>query len=197
MIAVTGALAMDNSGPHDDVDVLIMAAPGRVWLCRAFAVVLVRLGKATRSTLCPNYILAQDMLEIEPRTIYVAHEFAQMVPMYGFEVYRRLRSANSWIQDFLPNAGQPLRPLPECRVGLVSNALKRAAERFLSGRLGDRLEAWEMRRKIRKFARRGATDGNVVFDRRQVKGHFDDHGSRIEAKYQALLERYRLSLKRE
>src|SRR5689334_14464241 len=34
MVAVTGALAMDNVGQRVDIDLLIVAAPGRIWVCR-------------------------------------------------------------------------------------------------------------------------------------------------------------------
>ncbi len=192
MVAVTGALAMDNSDEHDDVDVLLVTAPGRVWLARAFAIAVVLAGRLTRARLCPNYVLSQEVLSIEPRSVYVAHEFAQMVPMYGFDVYRRLKAANPWALQLLPNAMQPLRQEPEYRLGWLSRRFKGIGERFLGGRLGDRLEAWEMRRKISKFNSMRAAPGSVVFNRDQVKGHFEDHGGRISVQYQSLLEQYRL-----
>jgi len=193
MAAVTGALAMENSAEHDDVDVFLVTAPGRVWLTRALAIALVYMGKLARTTLCPNYVVSQEVLSIEPRTVYVAHEFVQMVPIYGFAMYRRMRAANPWIRDLLPNADQPLHQEPEYHPGPVVRAVKRVMEWALSGELGDRLERWEMRRKIRRFSpMAGQAYNSVVLDRTQVKGHFNDHGTRISRQYEARLEEYGL-----
>ena len=41
MVAVPGALTMDNVEPGDDVDYLIVTAPDRLWLCRAVVIELV------------------------------------------------------------------------------------------------------------------------------------------------------------
>jgi hypothetical protein len=193
MVAVTGALAVDNSAERDDVDVFIVTAPGRVWLTRALAIVAVYAARFTRTILCPNYIVSQEVLAVEPRTVYVAHEFVQMVPIYGFEIYRRMRDANPWIRDLLPNADRPLHEEPEYRPGRTVRAVKGALEWALSGKTGDWLEQWEMRRKIRRFARmHGSAGAGVVLDRTQVKGHFNDHGARISRQYQSRLVEYQL-----
>src|SRR4051812_23887886 len=39
MIAVTGALAMDNVNGNEDIDLLVVAAPGRVWIARRFLII--------------------------------------------------------------------------------------------------------------------------------------------------------------
>jgi len=194
MVAVTGALAMDNSDDHDDIDVMIVTEPNRVWIARAFSILVVRASRlAASNTLCPNYVLSHESLCLEPRSIYVAHEFAQMVPLFGLEVYRKMRATNRWIAGVLPNADCPLHQEPEYRPGLISRSLKRAAEFLLSGELGDRLETWEMRRKIRKLSHGHAVAGaSVVLDRTQVKGHFADHGARIASKYQGRLQEHEI-----
>jgi len=49
MVAVTGALAMDNVDEGADLDYLIVTEPGRVWLCRLLIVQLVRLHRLRES----------------------------------------------------------------------------------------------------------------------------------------------------
>lgn len=184
MIAITGALAMENCTPDDDIDVMIVTAPDRVWLTRACVIGVVYAGKLGGDTLCPNYVISERVLTLDRHTLFVAHEFVQMIPVYGFEVYERLRAANPWIQALLPNATQPWRREPDRPLSLIGRSLKRGMEWLLFGRFGDALEAWEMRRKLRKFqSRLGRPDGDALLDRDHVKGHFDDYGEPVMRLY--------------
>src|SRR5688572_25212224 len=109
MVAVTGALAMDNAPPGDDIDFLIITAPGRVWLTRALIVAFVRFARLLGVGLCPNYVLAQSALVQEQRNLFIAHDLAQMVPLVGQAVYAEMRAANPWAAEYLPHAHRPLR----------------------------------------------------------------------------------------
>ena len=193
MVAITGSLSMKNSAAGDDIDVLIVTAPDRVWLTRAFAIALVYAGKLCGDTLCPNYVISERALTLEKHTLFVAHEFTQMVPAYGLDVYQRMRTANPWIQSLLPNAGRPWQCELDRPVGPIGHRLKRSLEWLLAGRLGDQLEAWEMRRKLRKFqSKLGRPQGDAILDQDHVKGHFDDYGEpvmRLYAERVAQLER--------
>ena len=184
LIAITGALAMKNSAAGDDIDVLIVTAPDRVWLTRALSIALVYAGKLCGDTLCPNYVISERALTLDRHTLFVAHEFAQMVPVYGLPIYDRMCAANSWIQRVLPNATRPFWMHPEEASGPIGRGLKRVLEKLLSGRAGTTLESWEMRRKIRKFQPQlGQPDGDAVLDRDHVKGHFEDYGAPVMRLY--------------
>lgn len=192
MVAITGALAMDNSLHGDDIDVLIVTAPGRVWTARLLAVGLVLAGKLLGDTLCPNYVITEEALALEKRDLFAAHEFAQMVPLYGWPVYDRMRRLNMWVYEFLPNAFTPLRQEREIQPGPVGRALKRFGEWLLGGRLGDALENWEMRRKQRKFAHKITRGSDAILDRDHVKGHFNDYGTPIMHLYAERLAQFKL-----
>jgi hypothetical protein len=194
MVGISGALAMDNSGDHDDIDVMIVTAPRRVWLTRALSVALVYLGKIFGDTLCPNYVISENALQLETHTLFAAHEFTQMVPLYGLAVYTRMRSANNWIDSLLPNATAPFRSDPEVRSGPIGRAIKRFSEWLLSGSIGDRLEVWEMNRKIKKFqSKLHQPDGNAILDQDHVKGHFQDYGAPVTRLYESKLKEFELS----
>ena len=177
-------LAMRNSDARDDIDVLIVTAPDRVWLTRALAIALVYVGKLCGDTLCPNYVISERALTLDRHTLFVAHEFAQMVPVYGLPVYDRMCAANPWMLRLLPNATRPFWTQLEEAVGPTGRGLKRMLEKLLSGRVGTVLENWEMRRKIRKFQPRlGQPDGDALLDRDHVKGHFEDYGGPVMRLY--------------
>lgn len=186
MVAVTGALAMDNVDDGADVDYLILVEPGRVWLARWWIVQQVRLARlADRVVLCPNWVLASDALELDHRDVFAARELTQMVPVSGAGLYRSMRRANGWATALLPNADGP--PRPPAGDGRRAGRGARLAERLLGGRSGSRLEAWERRRKTREIAAGGAFNPEVTLDERQCKGHVDGHGRRTAAEWRARL----------
>lgn len=195
MVAVTGALAVDNAPAGDDIDYLIVTAPGRVWLARALAVVVVRVARLQGVGLCPNYVLAQTALSQQRRNLFIAHDLAQMVPLVGGAVYAEMRAANAWAVEFLPQALSPLRAEPELRPARWLAAVKASGEWLLGGWLGDVLEHWERGRKLRKFASAAGQAGSAAeLDAEHVKGHFDDHGYPILQKFHERLERYQADL---
>ncbi len=194
MVGITGALAMDNCAVDDDIDVMIVTATRRVWLTRALSVALVYLGKIFGDTLCPNYVISENALLLETRTLFAAHEFMQMVPLYGLDVYARMRSLNNWIDSLLPNAHSPLRSEPEIQSGSFGRTVKRLGEWLLSGSIGDRLEAWEMNRKLKKFQPQlDWPDSNAILDQDHVKGHFQDYGGPVTRLYENKLKEFQLS----
>jgi hypothetical protein len=77
MVAVTGALAVHNIGAVPDIDLLVVAQEGRVWICRRALILLVRVARLLGDDLCPNYVLAQSNLELDQRDFFTAHELAQ------------------------------------------------------------------------------------------------------------------------
>jgi hypothetical protein len=184
MVAVTGALAVSNVDGSVDIDYFIVTQPGRVWLCRAFVVLLVRFIAATKGdVICPNYVISEDSLNFSNHSLYTAHELAQMIPLSGLKVYQDLRRCNPWIADFLPNAnGFPLTGIwPSAVTG--AHPLGKLAEGVLGGGVGDWLESWEMERKIRKFGTEEDESGEAAFCADWCKGHFDNHGRRTMAAY--------------
>ena len=183
MIAITGGLAMENAR-DDDIDYLIVTAPGRLWLVRGMAVALVRIARLFGDHLCPNFLLTENALSIPDQNLYTAHEIVQMIPLYGFDVYRRMRVVNRWTEQFLPNANGLDASPNEPRLNGIGNWLKRAVERALGGTLGDRIERWEMRRKIAKLsAQIPAHADTVLFSAETCRGFFSGHRRRVLSEF--------------
>ncbi len=189
MVAVTGSLAVGNIDPKADIDYLIVTRPGRLWLCRAAIIALTKVAALQGDTICPNYLLSETSLLLKEQNFYTAHEFTQMVPLYGMSVYHRMQTVNEWIQQFLPNAtGSP--PLAEkwfrsCHWhGIVptkrnyAGLVKRMIEGVLQAAPGAWLEQWEMNRKLRKFTRHHAQNAECSFSPECCKGHFHKHMTR-------------------
>lgn len=179
MVAITGELAVDNADDQSDIDYFIVTEPDRLWLGRGFTIALVRTARLQGVTICPNYIVSERALVFANRTLYTAHELAQMVPIAGIDVYQRIRQLNDWSADFLPNAVGPPR---EELCHPVGRSASRVAEAALRSDWGGRLERWEMDRKIQKFTG-GSDNGETAFAVDWCKGHFDGHGQRTLEEY--------------
>jgi hypothetical protein len=186
MVAVTGTLAVNNVEPGADIDYLIVTEPGRVWLTRLLVLVVVYLGRLEGVTICPNYVISTNVLGQFDHSFFTAHEFVQMVPLYGLAVYRDILAANDWVQRFLPNAFTDQWDIPrEHSLGPARRALKRWGEAILAGRLGDFWERRESQLKISRLREQAADCGTgaASFGPECCKGHLDDHGGRIREAY--------------
>ncbi|MGZ9167219.1 MAG: hypothetical protein ACXW4U_18770 [Anaerolineales bacterium] len=180
MVAVTGSLAMKNADEGNDVDYMIVTAPNRLWTCRALSLLLARLANLEGVNLCPNYLVTTNALELKERSLYVAHELAQMIPLAGMKTYREIRRLNLWIHDYLPNALMEPEMLQLVRREETNSFIQRTLEiisgiPFFSG-----LEKWEMNRKIARLTREQSSSFESYFSADVCKGHVDRHGQKTE-----------------
>lgn len=192
MVAVSGALAVNNVAEDADIDYFLITHPGRVWLARAMTIAIVRVAARRGVTLCPNYLISTDVMQLTDQSLFAAHELTQLVPLSGMAVYRELRSLNSWTFDHLPNAAGPPSQTAREPAGRFG---ARLAERFMQAGLFDPLEHWEMTRKVRKLhaesADRGALPSGALeasFCADWCKGHLDGHASRTLSAYNERIE---------
>lgn len=185
MVAVTGALSMNNIVGKPDIDLLVLTQPGRVWICRRLLILQVRLARLFGDDLCPNYILSSQHLELDQRDFFTAHELAQMVPLYGQTLYREMLAHNGWSRRFLPAAfPRPSRVIKQTSV----QRRKRLSERLLGASLFDAWEAWELRRLRRKLAPQIGMAAEVVCSPEQCKGHTGLHRSSVLMRFRERLE---------
>lgn len=188
MIAVTGSLAMNNMSATDDIDYLVISERGRVWLTRLCLIAVVRLARPFGDKLCPNYVLSHAALLMADQSFHTARELAQMVPLFGLDVYEQVRAVNQWSLRYLPAAQNPPPRPAEIYLQWWMRTLKSMAEGLLRTRFGDCLEAWEMKRKIRRLQRMpGAQSPSVVLNAEQCKGHFRGTQRSVALQFEAIL----------
>ena len=179
MVAITGSLAMNNTDEGKDVDFMIVTAPNHLWTCRALSLLIARIAKLEGISLCPNYLVTTNVLELKERSLYVAHELAQMVPISGMEIYKEIRRRNDWMDDYLPNAsGMP--ELPEGTESVKTySTIQRVLEILFSQPFGQWLEKWEMHRKIERLSGEQSRSHESYFSADVCKGHIDKHGENV------------------
>ena len=187
MVAVTGSLAPGNSRPGDDIDLLLVVAPGRLWLSRLLVLALVRAVRLIGDELCPNFLLSEGRLQIDGSAFpaYYARELSQMTPLFGADTYRALRLTNGWTVQLLPNSNHVLRAKVANWPHGIAGLVKRAAEAVLALRIFDAFEALERRRKVaRLLARHTRESGIVEFSDDRCRGHFGAYVERMMAVYE-------------
>jgi hypothetical protein len=179
MVAITGSLAMHNTDEGKDVDYMIVTAPNRLWMCRALCLLIARIAKLEGVSLCPNYLVTTNALELKERSLYVAHELAQMIPISGLEIYNEIRHRNEWVDSYLPNAsGMPELPGGTELVKKFST-LQQVLEMFFSLPFGHWLEKWEMNRKMERLSCEQSHSFESYFSADICKGHIDKHGENV------------------
>lgn len=116
MVAVTGALAMENAADESDIDLMIVTKNNSLWTTRLLVYLTFRAfhfalrkpkEKIQKDKLCLNMWLDEDDLLWQPqkRNIYTAHEIAQIRPIINKDLtYEKFIFKNRWIQDYWPNA---------------------------------------------------------------------------------------------
>ena len=103
MVAVCGSLAVDNTEADGDVDLFLVAAPGRVWIVHTYAMVLRRLAGRPDIKVCPNLLLSRADLSVPKPDLYRAREVAQVTPLWGEATYEEFLASNGWIHEMLPS----------------------------------------------------------------------------------------------
>ncbi len=114
MVAITGALAMDNSEKDDDIDLLIVTAKKRLWLTRFLTTFLVELVAERRrpkdqdfkDKICLNMFLDEENFPVpqSERNLFSAHEVCQLKPIWNRGgTYKRFIRENKWTTQFLAN----------------------------------------------------------------------------------------------
>jgi len=187
MVALTGSLAVMNISETADFDYMLVAARGRVWTARAFALAVNRLTRLHGYTICPNLIVSENTLEWRLHDLYSARELCQMIPITGLDVYRRLMKANRWAGTFLPNAFPGSKSLLLETTQQLFPAFQSLLELPLRGKLGDRFENWEMDRKVLRFSQQVGFGEETNFNADVCQGNFHHHRSLTRDKFESQL----------
>lgn len=110
LIAITGALSMNNSTESDDVDFLIITSKNTLWTTRLVCNLILfpfkrsPNKKTQRNKACLNIFIDEQELQIKEKNLYTAHEITQMKIMINrSNTYQKFVKQNQWVNKYLPN----------------------------------------------------------------------------------------------
>lgn len=138
-VFLSGDLSKGVASKGSDIDYMVVTAPGRLWVCRAFLVAFKKTFLFnSRKYFCLNYYIDADSLDLSDRTYYTATEIAHLKPLHNFDLYCRYMEANMWIREYFPNYRFPFSR------GERAAARRSLVQRFLElpfrGRWADALD---------------------------------------------------------
>ncbi len=201
MVAVGNTLAIEHAREESDIDLLIVAKAGRLWMVRLFSVVVLemfglrRRGKRIKDRLCLSFYVTDDALDLSaiaksPLDPYLAYWVATLWPVFGMEIYQKFWQANAWIKNYLPLAFAR-RPNSPRRVGSwwLADSVRNTREWLLRGKLGDKLEQWcrgVMLRRIEghKDSKLWQKDTDVIANDQMLKFHEVDRRLKIREEWE-------------
>jgi predicted nucleotidyltransferase len=154
-LVLTGSTSADDATEGADIDLLVIAAAGRI------GTVFLLLGPLSRLLgrwlFCPNWYMREDCLGSTQENLYIAREFTQARSLVGNA--DALRGSNPWIAEAFPNAVAP----PALEPGLKKRTiLQRLLEAPFRGILGDGLERAALRVAAARLRAHYAAFGNDV-----------------------------------
>lgn len=187
-IFFVNSVAWGNAKPGSDIDLAIIASPGRIWTARLWSSGIMKLlrqrpGEQSHDkALCLSLYIARDTLNIAQYTmqdedIHYTFWASQVYPIYDPQnIYAEYQEANSWIAENF-TALRWLKSIPQRRVTI--GRIARAAKTFLTfctpEQLAKRIQLRILPEKLRAIAN---TDNRVVINDTILKLHDNDH--RIE-----------------
>jgi len=144
MIAVTGRLAMKNTGKNSDWDLFVLLKKGKIWTGRTLVTAFVHLigkrryGNKIKDRICLNYFITDESLKINIKerpfevNLFSASEYSFMIPLFGFRVFRKFQIRNPWIREFKPNFEiSEVRNMKMISDNHFSKVLRKSGERLL------------------------------------------------------------------
>lgn len=187
MVGMTGSLAVMNLSKGADMDYMLVTQPARLWTARAFAVTFGRFMRLFGCRICVNLLVSENALPWPRHDLYSARELCQMIPIAGLEQYLRLRAANPWVDEILPNSQAGGRPFSQ-NLQRPFRLLQILMEFPLRGRLGDRLEKWCMEFQLNHIGYHDEND-EVNFTADVCQGNFHSHRKRAQKAFEKRLNK--------
>lgn len=140
-VFLTGSLAVSNTRPDDDIDLLVVASAHSLWRTRPLVVALLEFAGARRrpaattvqNKVCANIYLSADSLSLPHanRNLYTAYEIIQARPLIDKSgIYTSFITSNSWVREYLPNAFKPAKAKPSKNRVSVPPRFIQLIERF-------------------------------------------------------------------
>ncbi len=201
LIAVCNDLAYFNAPADSDLDFFIITQKKRIWITRFLSVLIIKLlnlrptEKNKKDKVCLSIFVNEDKLNLEylkinSDDIHFIYWLENLIPIYDADgYYQRLREANTWINNFIPQAF-PYEPNPRQKVGegklikIIKNIFS-----FLTLDFDENFYRWFQNKKFSSRIKEMMNkDTRVVVNDQILKFHTNDNREEISLKFKQKCE---------
>jgi len=187
-VAITGSLSYLNSTHASDIDLLIITAPGRVWLTRVLVSLYFQVlgrrrhGDRIAGRFCLNHYVAEGFPVLRDRDLHTATAYVTALPAIGSANYERFIQRNPWIAEFYPEPGARASEFFGFQFSVLQTMFEKILELSGLGPLLNAAAAWGQRRRIRQAA-------DILVSESELSFHFATHSRDALQHYRAVLDR--------
>jgi predicted nucleotidyltransferase len=154
MVAVTGTLAMKNTQPKSDLDLLVVLKRGHIFTGRTLVTALIHLlgvrryGRKITNRICLNFFITDKSLEINLRDLFSSSEYFFIWPIFDLETFKKFQEANQWIVNYREHfQPESLGNLKLIKDSSWAKILREIGEIIFSfSAIEKYLKSWEMKR---------------------------------------------------
>jgi len=181
-IGLTGSLARDIAKTSSDIDFFIVTSAGRIWTCRFFTVVMLKIlglypkGEECRKRagkICTNRFVTDKYLVINPQNRYHAEEYSRIAPLFDSDsILEKFYKKNIWMQNFGYYPAQRVISLVQS-AGILST-IRRISEFILSGSLGNAFESYCKKFQLKSIMKNplaNQSDSGIYVDDNELRFH--------------------------
>ena len=195
-IFASGSLGLGNCDELSDLDVLVVAKHGRIWLARFFITVWLSCWSLRRQPwhklapdkICLNHYITDQSLAIPFHNLYNAQTYIHFQPLLVRDqrIVSRFYEANPWLGDYLYHGA------PQSYDIMIyhKNWLAGFFEWLLNNPCGAWLERQTRQYQIKRIEQNPLTrhpTGHVIYDDDQLSFHPASPETAVMQKYQARL----------
>ncbi len=192
VVFASGSLSMNNTDELSDLDIIVVAKHGYIWMTRFLLHgLLMLLGKGRRhkdrvapDKICPNHFITDASLGIPFHNMYTAQLYVHLVPLIAvdYDDLKKFRMANAWVLDYTSRWDMPEDKI--VRQGL-SFAIQLAGEMVLSifGTIIERMAARYQKLRIERNATPLKPGGHLTYSDEALAFHAQSSSAEILAKY--------------
>ena len=151
-LAGSGSLAIDNTKPTSDLDLLVISRRNRIWTARLGLLIVTQfLGRRRKywneqapDMVCLNHYITDGSLTMphDIQNLYTAVQYTSLVPVFNPEVVQQFQQANgAWIRQYVMAMNDmPLVHRNTVRLSSAGRWIKQLVEGLLLEPIGDGIE---------------------------------------------------------
>ena len=192
----SGSMALGNTNKESDFDVLVIAASGRIYTCRAFLSLAASLFRARRKRFdkvapdkfCFNHHITDASMTISHESLYNAQTYIHLKPIFiDRRLFEEFYSSNSWLNKYIYNF-QPANHFVHRSVkpNVFLRFVASFGELFLNNKLGDWVERLLKNYQQKRIKANPVTHergGRIVFNDNELEFHPHSFEGKVIEKY--------------